>query len=259
LATSTDDGFHEIQLNGKQLVFLFMAATVVSVVIFLCGVLVGRGVRDQQVAGDEAAQLSTAADPVVRPAAGVGAPAQAASDPTAAAAPPPADEFSYNGLDKANPPAEKLKSPEQLRAQETRAAAAPPAPAPKTAERPAASTGSLPDQPSAQRPPTPAATVQTKPAPPAPPAAAPSAATAPGEPQGSGYAVQIAALNVRSEADAIAKRLTSKGYAAYVMTPPSGTPQVYRVRIGKFGSRREAETIATKLEKEEQFKPWITR
>ena len=71
--------------------------------------------------------------------------------------------------------------------------------------------------------------------------------------------MQIAALNVRSEADAIAKRLTSKGYAAYVLTPASGTPQVYRVRIGKFGSRREAETIATKLEKEEQFKPWITR
>ena len=40
-----DDGFHEIQLNGKQLVFLFMAVTVVSVVIFLSGVLVGRGVR----------------------------------------------------------------------------------------------------------------------------------------------------------------------------------------------------------------------
>ena len=37
----TDEGFREIQLNGKQLVFLFMAATVVSVVIFLCGVLVG--------------------------------------------------------------------------------------------------------------------------------------------------------------------------------------------------------------------------
>lgn len=43
--TTQDDGFHEIQLNGKQLVFLFMAATVVTVVIFLCGVLVGRGVR----------------------------------------------------------------------------------------------------------------------------------------------------------------------------------------------------------------------
>jgi hypothetical protein len=36
----SEDGFHEIQLSGKQLVFLFMATTVVSVVIFLCGVLV---------------------------------------------------------------------------------------------------------------------------------------------------------------------------------------------------------------------------
>ncbi len=44
-STTQDDGFHEIQLNGKQLVFLFMAVTVVSVVIFLSGVLVGRGVR----------------------------------------------------------------------------------------------------------------------------------------------------------------------------------------------------------------------
>src|SRR6187551_679042 len=50
----TDDGFHEIQLNGKQLVFLFMAATVVSVVIFLCGVLVGRGVRAERGGPDTA-------------------------------------------------------------------------------------------------------------------------------------------------------------------------------------------------------------
>ena len=39
---------HEIQLNGKQLVFMFGAAVVVSVVIFLCGVMVGRGVRQPQ-------------------------------------------------------------------------------------------------------------------------------------------------------------------------------------------------------------------
>ena len=40
-----DEEVHEIQLKGKQLVFLFMAATVVAVVIFLCGVMdFGRGV-----------------------------------------------------------------------------------------------------------------------------------------------------------------------------------------------------------------------
>ena len=44
-----DEGFHEIQLNGKQLVFLFMAATVIVVVIFLCGVMVGRGVPAQRI------------------------------------------------------------------------------------------------------------------------------------------------------------------------------------------------------------------
>ena len=40
-----DDGFHEIQLNGKQLVFLFMTLTSLAVAIFLCGVQVGRGVK----------------------------------------------------------------------------------------------------------------------------------------------------------------------------------------------------------------------
>ena len=71
--------------------------------------------------------------------------------------------------------------------------------------------------------------------------------------------MQIAALNVRTEAEAIAKRLTSKGYAAYVLAPPSGTPAVYRVRVGKFPTRREAESIAARLKKEEQFNPWVTK
>jgi cell division septation protein DedD len=71
--------------------------------------------------------------------------------------------------------------------------------------------------------------------------------------------VQLAALNSRGEADAMARRLTSKGYAAYVVAPPGGTPAVFRVRVGTFDTRREAETVAARLQREEQFKPWITR
>ena len=89
--------------------------------------------------------------------------------------------------------------------------------------------------------------------------AAATDAKAPAEPGGSGYAVQIAALNVRSEADAIAKRLTSKGYSAYVLPPANGSPSVFRVRVGKFQTRREAENVAARLQKEEQFRPWVTR
>src|SRR5438445_2644578 len=92
-----DDGFHEIQLNGKQLVFLFMAATVVSVVIFLCGVLVGRGVRSERGgAAAESAALSSVPTPDAPAAGGSGAaPPAAGSDPTAAAPPDEVDDLSY--------------------------------------------------------------------------------------------------------------------------------------------------------------------
>jgi DedD protein len=221
-----DDGFHEIQLNGKQLVFLFMAATVVSVVIFLCGVLVGRGVRAERSVADE-----TSSGPVADvPAAQAPAPAPAGSDPTAAAAPPApaAEDLTYfDRLEKQKAPAEQLK----------------PA-APDKNEKNKGNKKAVERQDK-----------QAAPPPPAPPVAV----AQPAEPAGQGYAVQIAALNVRTEAEAIAKRLTTKGYSAYVLAPPRGTPMVYRVRVGKFPTRREAESIATRLKKEEQFNPWITR
>ena len=252
-AHTQDDGFHEIQLNGKQLVFLFMAATVVSVVIFLCGVLVGRGVRTERGSEAETAELSAPAEPAPQQAASPATPTPTGSDPTTAAAAPPAvDDLSYfNRLQTTSPPPEKLKAPE-------RSAAGPPA------GRTAATVPPAGQSASAAAPPTPtpvprAVTPPTEKEPARDAAPGRDAATSSAPVGTGGYAVQIAALNLRSEADAIAKKLSAKGYAAYVLNPAAGTPQIYRVRIGKYGSRREAETIATKLEKEEQFKPWVTR
>jgi len=250
-----DEGFHEIQLNGKQLVFLFMAATVVSVVIFLCGVLVGRGVRTNQVASNEQSAAGTAGEASPQQPPTPPQPLPAGSDPTAAAPPPaPADDLTYfNRLEKKNAPAETLKPSSEhagatRRTPLTTEAPAPPvstpAPAPAPTPAPAAA---------APAPPQPPAALPT----PEPPARTADAGRA--EPAGQGFAVQIAALNVRSEADAIAKRLSSKGYAAYVMSPADGMPSVYRVRVGKYPTRREAESIAARLQREEQFKPWVTR
>jgi cell division septation protein DedD len=75
----------------------------------------------------------------------------------------------------------------------------------------------------------------------------------------SGYAVQLAAVRERSEADAIARRLISKGYQAYVLVPQPGKPPVYRVQVGRFKNRGEADRIASRLRRNEQFKPWVTR
>jgi cell division septation protein DedD len=105
-----DDGFHEINLSGKQLVFLFMATTVVSVVIFLLGVMVGRGVRAQ-------ASQEPLADPMASVAAAP-APAPATPAPIADAGPPAAeppappaetDELSYKKRLEGATAAESLK------------------------------------------------------------------------------------------------------------------------------------------------------
>ena len=48
-------------------------------------------------------------------------------------------------------------------------------------------------------------------------------------------------------------------FQLYVVAPPNGTPSVYRVRVGSFRTRREADSLAAKLQKEERFKPWVTR
>ena len=248
-----DDAFHEIQLNGKQLVFLFMAATVVSVVIFLCGVLVGRGVRVERAPADGTLTQIRPADPV--------------PTRTLETLPPTA------GSDPSKAVARDVEAPSYIRRLEQRtepAADLKPQPAPKqndgTGGRPASSAASS----AGQKPPADVGRgANTSEA--SHPAAAPpvrqaaktspdvsDAVSTPGPP-GPGYAVQIAALNVRSEADTIARRLTAKGYNAFVLAPATGTPQVYRVRIGTFKTRREAESVAAKLQKEESVKPWVTR
>lgn len=66
----------EIQLTGKQLIFLFMSAVVLLVVVFLLGVSVGRGVRTGTVAGGAVASEPAPGDTTV--AAGV---PSAAEDP----------------------------------------------------------------------------------------------------------------------------------------------------------------------------------
>jgi cell division septation protein DedD len=248
VAQLQDDGFHEIQLNGKQLVFLFMAATVVSVVIFLCGVLVGRGVRAEKTATSDSSASNALSETVPQQPATPPTP-PAGSDPTAAPAPAPAaEDLSYfKRLEKPNAPAEPIRP------------ASDKAPAEKDKDKVAAKTTPAPaptrETPPAEKPAAPPERAATPPPPPPPAAAEPANA----EPAGQGYVVQIAALNVRSDADAMVKRLASKGYAAYVLAPVSGMPSVFRVRVGKFNTRREADRIADKLQKEEQLKPWVTR
>ena len=222
-----DDGFHEIHLSGKQLFALFMATVVVSVVIFLIGVFVGRNVRSQQTAAAERLTDSAAAvtpAPVRQPA---GAPAASESALEAAEPPtPPAetDELSYKRRLEGPSSSESLKTP----------APAPPVP----------------------RPAPPQAT-QTRTATPAPAPQAAAAGTI-GTPQPGTWVIQIHVLRDRTAANGIVRRLIAKGYPAFLVAagPPTSS---YKVQVGRYKDRDEAQKVIERLKKEEQFNPWITR
>jgi cell division septation protein DedD len=226
---SADDAFHEIQLSGKQLVFLFMATTVLSVVIFLCGVLVGRGVDAEN---DEGAESVVAG----RPASG-GATASDVPPPTpppASQTPPKEGELSYPGrLGGSKPPTENLAPrTDSLKPQ---------------AQNEGATAGAKvedakPESPSTDTPARPA-TASTE------------SRALPGT-----WVVQVHALRDRSAANAIVARLISKGYPAYVSNPAQNDPTaVYRVQVGRYKTRREAEQVGRRLAREEQLKPVISR
>ncbi len=201
-----EDRTNEIQPQGKQLVFLFMAATVVAVVIFLCGVMVGQSMT---------AQRGRLLDLAVE-----------AGEDQALSSLPLLPNAATMGLAGASPSAgEDLSYPARL-----------------STEVPIEEFVRIPDS---------AEVVQALPL-------AKESETQPVAILGA-YTVQVGAVRDRIEAERMAKRLTSKGYPAYVTRSPDGAPALYRVRIGTFTDRREAEEIAVRLAKEEQFKPWITR
>jgi cell division septation protein DedD len=94
--------------------------------------------------------------------------------------------------------------------------------------------------------------------PPAPkPAAEKPLASA--QPAGEGWTVQVQAVNSREEAEAIARRLNAKNYPAFVTQTGSGNLVKYRIRVGKYPKKQDAETMKARLERQEQFKPWVTR
>lgn len=244
-----DEGLQEIQLRGKQLVFLAMSATVVAVVIFLCGVMVGRGVpsaRQAVVEPIEAdADVLTTTETGTLSAAASGEFADAAPG-AAGAAPAP---LQYPEIVSEQPPADqplKPSPPARPFAAETavaragtprRATNASAAPAAKAVKADTAAT---------------AANVDTST--PAPKAKASPAVTGSG-----GFQVQVAAYQREGDASTVRDRLTRKGYPAFVTTATTSAGTWFRVRVGGYETRDEAQAIATRLKREEQLEPWVTR
>jgi len=75
---------------------------------------------------------------------------------------------------------------------------------------------------------------------------------------GVGFTVQVVASRTKQDAEALVKILEGRGYPVFLVTPEyaHANDNLYRVQVGPFKSRDDAEKVRTKLT-QEGFKPFI--
>jgi len=204
--------------SAKQLVFLAIMATVVAVIVFLCGVLVGRGVPARRTA------MGTVSDVLPRGSAQVviGVPEVPTSEDGETASPLVGLSY-FERLNGIEPVVEAVEL--QRVGQD----------APDAAPAVAVTEGSVP------------------------PLTTPSAPEETGSsPAGGMFVLQVTALRESAEANQVAEGLVASGYPAFVVAPAADAPvAVFRVRVGPYADRAEAEAAGRRLEAEQRLKPWV--
>lgn len=78
-------------------------------------------------------------------------------------------------------------------------------------------------------------------------------------PDGDALVVQVFSSADRPQAERIVDRLREAGFAALLSPVEVDTRTMYRVRIGPFGERADAERVAARIRREFRLDTWITR
>ena len=229
-----DQSFYEIQLNTPHLVLAFLGAAVVGVALFWLGVIIGRGQSATAGPSDwqAAAPISESQDE------GADDPAeffQEADDPTATV---PADEDPTAGEAAANEPETTTQEEEAPPATEETAA---------EAEPPAQAESFQPAEPVA--------------ADPAPVAAASESGLPQADPSlNSGWVIQVRSTPDEAAANQLQERLASAGFPAFVISAEVDGTTYYRVRVGRYASRPDADRVeAALVERPDIEDAWVTQ
>ena len=226
--------------QAKQVVFLFMAATVVAVVVFLCGVLVGRGVPVKTRGVSATADGRLAVDDL--PPATLSTPS---SEPSAAAA-ESADLTYPETLSRVSPAPKTLLEPPA--GAEAQPAVSEPTGNPLAEELPAAG-----EPPATVSPAAAAATVEST-------RADETASAPPPEPRVVRYYVQVVALENFESVERVVAQLKTAGLPAFFVPPDTDEPRsLYKVQVGPYDGLAAAERVKERLETEYQYGPYIVQ
>jgi DedD protein len=286
VSDSQEPSYYEIALTHRQVLFGFVLLLGCVVAAFLGGVWMGKG--GAAPSGTAAAEVATtdgsAADPQLTaapdpdlpeinffsgeettggqelvdeplPAAGTGKSTTLRQDVdggsakagAAAGTEPRAVELSEEAKALRRERIRARREAEEARAAQEAGAGAQPAPQPQA-------TSPLPAKPQPAKP-EPSGSGPTKAAP-APAASQPAA-------QGSAatderFVVQVLSTRERDKAQDIIAKLRAGGYAPSLSSVEQGEMVMFRVRVGPYGSRDEAESVAEKVRRGFKLDTWVT-
>ena len=209
-------------LSARHLVLVFLGGVALCGVFFSLGFLVGYNERSARMAPvTERVATPATIPPTVNTPLETAPAGSSGAAPSTTSVPPPLAPIEASA--PASPPSEQKPV--------TAPGTAPPLTAPQ------------PSPAKAEREPEPGATAT-------PPAAV-------GE-VGVGFTVQVVASRTKQDAEALVKILEGRGYPVFLVTPEyaHANDNLYRVQVGPFKSKDDAEKVRTKLT-QEGFKPFI--
>jgi DedD protein len=246
----------EVNLDGRQIFSLFCGGAVITSLVFVLGVTVGRRVEAREHGALGPGDTGTS-DPLA-------ALDQVAADDAATPEPELAFASTLRGEREGDPLGEVDRSlersserPSERPAERPSERPAPPA-APVHAEPPAPAKQALKPELVAAIPAKPATLPAPKPEAAKPEAPKPEAAKT--EPVEGRFTLHLSSFQERPLADALVARLKKAGYQPYVVEQvEEGKGTWYRVRVGRFASFEDAVAGKTEFEKKMSIIAYVLR
>jgi len=236
--------------SRAQLFILAAAFTVISVVVFFLGILIGQGIEERKLLKKEEPLIKLPAQPLPQGAGARGAPGKEEMTfyDTLAKAPSAAQP---KGLGPATEtkPAEKTAKPA---GKETRVAV------PEVKVASAEKVKTVEEVKEREAVEKPAQVAETKEGAPVQKASEAEGAKADTEAREKVWAVQVNAYPLERDAKNLTKKLKDKGYDAYVVSTNIKGRNWYRVRVGHLQTQEEAKALQDTLKAKEKFTKSIT-
>jgi FtsZ-interacting cell division protein ZipA len=243
-----EKSYYEIQLDNKQLILVFLAAVTVCVLIFVLGVMIGKGQKETEIAAAARTEKNVA---VAEPDANT--PSQ-----------PLSDTASETRSEKKTAEKETRKKPQPSSEKEAEAATPTPVSNKKQyayedldrkepdEKKPAVEEKKPPVQEKKQAEAAPVAEpVSDK------PETTDTEDNVPKPSGGAQYTVQIMATSSRPKAEQQITTLKSKGYKPFLDESKNGDASVFKVRVGRFADTQDAKAMAAKIKKDLGLETWV--